>query len=250
MLTTDPISPEGRKISIRLPRPVSIGVATGVLVVVTVAVRFGLPIYWRQLALNEIQRLHGSTQTTRGGPSWLRKLIGDERMKVFDDVDTISVHGTQLTDASLKTIVSLHEVKSIDLSDSQITDEGLSHVQTLTNLTNVGLVGTRITGAGLIHFKAAPRLIELVLDDTELSDAGLVHLADLSSLEYIRLDRTRVTDAGLKFLSVLANLKELNLDGTPVTDRGAFEFNRNRPKLVIFRHRDGTPSKSRRELQR
>ena len=91
----DPIAVEPRRFSIRLPRPMSIFLATVLLVVVSVGLRFGIPIYRQQVAIREIEQVGGSATTVPGGPAWLRKFIGDERMKIFDQVEWVefaSVH--------------------------------------------------------------------------------------------------------------------------------------------------------------
>lgn len=68
MATTDPTTPESRRFSIRLPRPLWIGLATVVLVVVTIGLQFGVPIYRRHVAIREIERLGGKFETSKGGP--------------------------------------------------------------------------------------------------------------------------------------------------------------------------------------
>ena len=79
-------TPHESRFSIRVPRPLWIGLATGVLIVTGGALRIGLPIYREQVAIREIKRLGGQYMTSRGGPDWLRKLVGDDRMELFDKV--------------------------------------------------------------------------------------------------------------------------------------------------------------------
>ena len=55
-MATAPITPEPRRFSIRLPRPLWIGVAA-MVVVGGVGLRIGLPIYWQQAAIREIKRM-------------------------------------------------------------------------------------------------------------------------------------------------------------------------------------------------
>src|SRR5262245_8096366 len=73
-----------RRFSIRLPRPLWIGLATILLIVVAVGLHIGVPIYREQVAIREIERLGGYVQTEQGGPKWVRECIGDQRMKLFD----------------------------------------------------------------------------------------------------------------------------------------------------------------------
>ena len=71
MAATEPITPEPRRLSIRLPRPLWIGVATAVLVVTAVALQFGMPIYRRYVATREIERVGGLVTTFGSSPAWL-----------------------------------------------------------------------------------------------------------------------------------------------------------------------------------
>jgi len=77
MAASDPVTPECRRFSIRLPRPLWIGVATVVLIVAAAALHFGAPLYRQHVAVREIEQLGGQIMGTRPrGPSWLRKFVG------------------------------------------------------------------------------------------------------------------------------------------------------------------------------
>src|SRR5262245_53069861 len=99
MATTDPMTPPRR--SIRLPRPLWIGLATAALVVVGVGLRFGVPIYQQHAAIREIERLGGNLDLRPRGPKWLRNWVSDKRMKPFDVVDRVEFGGRPITDATL-----------------------------------------------------------------------------------------------------------------------------------------------------
>lgn len=87
---------EPRRFALPLPRPLWIALATVVLIVVGLGLRFGLPIYRQQVAIREIERWGGSIDRKNGGPDWLRQLIGDERIEVFDRVDKVYLKGPQV----------------------------------------------------------------------------------------------------------------------------------------------------------
>src|SRR5258708_4395822 len=83
MAAPDSITPNPRRFSIRLPRPLWIGLATAALVVIAGILRVVIPAYRQQVAIREIRRNRGEVPTERAGPEWLRDSLGDERMKVF-----------------------------------------------------------------------------------------------------------------------------------------------------------------------
>jgi hypothetical protein len=86
MSTSDPVIREPSRFSMRLPRPLWIGVAAVVLVVVAAGLQVGTPMYGQHVAICEIERLKGIVTTKKGGPAWLRRWLGDERMRMLDDV--------------------------------------------------------------------------------------------------------------------------------------------------------------------
>src|SRR5579863_6817683 len=67
---------------IRLASPLPIGVAGAILIVAWISLRCGLPIYWRQVAIREIDRV-AYFSTSPAGPAWLRAWIGDDRMRLY-----------------------------------------------------------------------------------------------------------------------------------------------------------------------
>ncbi len=193
-----PIEPANhRHFSIPLPRLLWIGLATAVLVVVAVTMKFGLPIYRQQLAIREIERLGGLVDTRPGGPQWLRDRVGDARMKLLDEVITIHLDSSQVTDAGLAYLKGLTSLQELSLSGTQVTGVGLASLKDLPGLRILWLHGSRVTDAGLAHLNGMVRLRVLWLQDTQITDAGLPHLKVLTSLEEVTLNRTKVTDEGL-----------------------------------------------------
>jgi len=114
MVASDPLPPEPRRFSIRLPRPFWLGMATVVLVVVAAGLRIGVPIYRQQAAVREIERADPKSYILRRprGPTWLRDWVGEERMEPFDDVVTLSIDTKANTDATLRQVNWLTSLES------------------------------------------------------------------------------------------------------------------------------------------
>src|SRR5258708_2393838 len=129
MATADPITPQPRRFSIRLPGPVWIGVVTFFLIVVAVGLHFGVPLYRQRAAIREFERLGAPVVTRQGGPKWLRQSLGDERMSLFDDVDAVDLCDVQVTDATLAQLAGLSRLKSLSLATNHVTDAGLAHLK-------------------------------------------------------------------------------------------------------------------------
>ena len=101
MVATDPVTPEPRRFAISLPRPLWIGLATVVLIVVAVGLHFGVPIYRQHVVIREIERVGGNVETRPRGPKWLRERVGNERMKLFENVVQVSLATRPATDFTL-----------------------------------------------------------------------------------------------------------------------------------------------------
>ena len=80
---------------------------------------------------------------------------------------------TNISDASLKEVAKLDQLKMLWLDNNLITDTGLKEVAKLEQLTHLGLAGTYVTAK------------------------GIEHLSKLKNLSLIRLSRTNVTIDGV-----------------------------------------------------
>jgi Leucine-rich repeat (LRR) protein len=109
----------------------------------------------------------------------------------------ISLRGTNVTDADLEILKQLKSLQILNLSQTAITDAGLKPIESLPNLRNL-ILPVSITDAGLVHVKGLTQLESLNLLDSQVSDAGLVHLKGLRNLKILLLNGTKVTDAGLR----------------------------------------------------
>src|SRR5436190_1089315 len=111
------VLPAPRRFSIRLPRPLWIGVAAGVLIAATIGLRVGLPICKQRAAIQEIQRLGGRVVARPRGPEWLRSRAGEERMKIICDVTEVWLSKKHATDATLTRLKGLTHLQELWLNE-------------------------------------------------------------------------------------------------------------------------------------
>jgi hypothetical protein len=76
---------------------------------------------------------------------------------------------------------------SVDFSKSKVTDADLKCLQSLGELRSLKLDDTRITDDGLLHVKDLTNLRRLTVSFTATSDEGLKHLTGLSHLEFLHV---------------------------------------------------------------
>jgi Leucine-rich repeat (LRR) protein len=233
MAATDSIIPEPRRFPIRLPRPLWLGLAAFFIIVASVVLRVGLPIYWQHVVLKEIERLGGTVVTMPGGPDWLRGRIDDDGMEPFDTVTEIEIPDSQASDATLRNMGSLARLERLRLDKTNVTDAGMVHLSGLTNLRDLWLDNTQVTDIGLSRLKGLTGLEMLAIGNTKVTDAGLVYLERLDKLEWLGLNGTEITDAGLVHLYGLTNLKRLWLINTRVTGAGIAELQRALPNISL-----------------
>ena len=202
---------EQRQFTLPLPRPLSLGLTAVVLAATVALLQVGVPIYREQVASSDLERAGGSIVTRQGGPEWLRRRIGDTRMKLFD-----------------------HVVK-VDLSVKSASDVALMRIGGLGHLEQLWLGNTRVSDRGLVHLKGLTSLKQLWLGNTQITDIGLADLRELTNLEDLSLANTQVSDAGLEYLKPMKRLQKLALGNTRVTDAGVAELQQALPGLRILR---------------
>ena len=123
-----------------------------------------------------------------------------------------------LTDADLKLLKELPQIKELDLFSTSITDVGMKELKNLKHLTNLELRYTKVTDAGLKELRELKQLRTLNLWGTQVTDAGIKELKELKQLTTLDLSCTKITDAGVTDLKRLTQLEDLCLHTTQVTD--------------------------------
>src|SRR5436190_11057360 len=73
----------------------------------------------------------------------------------------VSFFGTQVTDAGLKELKDLTQLKELSLYGPQVTDAGLKELKDLKQLTTLDLSGTQVTDVGLKELKDLKQLTTL-----------------------------------------------------------------------------------------
>jgi len=79
----------------------------------------------------------------------------------------------------------------------KVTDAGLKGVAKLKQLKGLYLEGTEITDAALKEVAKLKQLNFLALNLTQITDAGLKEVAKLKRLRFVNLEDTKVTPAGM-----------------------------------------------------
>jgi len=103
----------------------------------------------------------------------------------------------------------LEKLTRLILNDTKkVTDAGLKGVAKLTQLKGLYLEGTDITDAGLKEVAKLKQLNFLALNLTQITDAGLKEVAKLKQLRFVNLEDTKATKAGVdQLIKVLPKCK-------------------------------------------
>ncbi len=140
-------------------------------------------------------------------PAWLRNWLGDE---FFQEVTSVQFLNRPLTDHDLAPLASLDCLEELAISGAPITDAGLKYIANLKELRTLHLWETPgITDAGLAHLSSLTKLQTLALYRCSITDASLVHLQTMDNLEMLDLAKTGVMGPGLSHLDRMAKLKRL-----------------------------------------
>jgi Leucine-rich repeat (LRR) protein len=230
-----PMAPGPRRFSIRLPRPLWIGLAAGVLIVAAIGLHFGLKFYRERAAIREIERLKGTAIRAEERPDWLRGLVGNDATDLSEDVVRLDLSNSKVADGDLAWLTALPNLEILRLANTKLTDKGLIHLQTLGRLRELELGGTNVTDAGIGSLKPLKGLRRIGLEFTPVTGAGLESLSGLAELRELDLSSTPIGDEDLARLTRLPNLRQITLVGTSVTDSGIAELQRAFPKAIVMK---------------
>jgi hypothetical protein len=112
-----------------------------------------------------------------------------------------------ITDAGLKDVAKLKNLKSLDLGGTRITDLGLKDVAKLQKLEDLDLSSTKITTAGLREVAKLKNLTSLdLMHNLRINDASMKEVAKMQQLTSLTFGYTRVTNRGLDEVAKLKRL--------------------------------------------
>ena len=172
------------------------------LLAIIMGIRVGMTFRNQQAAIAEFERLGGVVSLQNGGPDWLRRIVGNNTMRIFSGVYLVNLSDTEIKDADLANLQEMTEVERLNLANVSVTDAGLAQLEGLSNLAALDLSGTNVTDAGLIHLGGLTHLRFLYLDGTQVTDTGLIQLEGLKNLRQLSVDETNVTDSGIEAIKL------------------------------------------------
>lgn len=146
----------------------------------------------------------------------------------------VNLSHTKIGDAGLKHLLGLPKLHSLSLDGSQVTNAGLPLLKECTELRGLGLSFSKVDAKGLEHLHALPALESLGLCGLDIRDADLMSLQKLTRLRDLALDLCPITDDGLAHLKPLEHLKRVGLVTTKVTLAGAKKFATVLPQCRII----------------
>lgn len=149
-------------------------------------------------------------------------IVGGSRRfsATIDEVKVLSLHGVQITDASLKEFKVFKNLELLDLSWTQVAGADLNSLWELDRLSSLNLSLTPITDAACQQIAGFRHLTDLDLSWSALTDDCLGHLRAVEKLSRLSLSHTRVTDNGMPTLAGFKTLTALDLENVILSDSG------------------------------
>jgi hypothetical protein len=192
----------------------------------------------RILQTIEAKQNWGASETwQRGGPTWLRNLIGDHAFEWFDRVVQIDLEGEAVPIDEASRLRSLRVLRLSAGSTILVAD--VAKLQRLHDLVALDLCSvclrdpeppadTDWTAENEAHssdpaFERLSKVTSLQginLYDGLISGTGLAKLSTLTNMRVLDLTDTDVDDEGLPAIGKMRKLQSLSLYSTKVTDAG------------------------------
>ncbi len=191
----NPTHPEPRSLSIRLPRPLWVGVATVALVVVAFGLGIGVPHHRKQTAIREVSAAAGRIGFRRDVPEILRDLLGEKRMQWFDSVESVSFDPDPEI-LRLRYKGAWNGPVSWSSRATKVDHSTLRHIAQFTSLKTLRLSFTNVGGSGIEAICGLAQLEDLDIDGTAVSDAQVSALSRLQHLKFLSVKDSLVTRSG------------------------------------------------------
>ena len=119
---------------------------------------------------------------------------------LIDDVEYIDLSDTTVTDADIKYIAKLKNIKTLIVNLTGVTDAGMDHVVRMTSLTELYLLGTRISDKGMATLCRLPNLRTLDIRETDVTDAACGSLGTMHRLRLLKVTKSHLTNNGVACL--------------------------------------------------
>jgi Leucine-rich repeat (LRR) protein len=144
---------------------------------------------------------------------------GLKYLSTLSRLKSLSVSDSMITDEDLAYIGKLQGLTDLTLAfNEKVTDAGLKHLDGLKNLRRLDIAFTGVKGSGLSALSRLP-LTKLHLSGSQVDDDGMQSVAGIASLETLDIGDTRISDKGVEKVRGLKNLKKLDLQLNRITDK-------------------------------
>lgn len=157
-------------------------------------------------------------------------------MRILGDcygLTLLDLSGTGCTSRVLRSLTSVHELKTVKLMGNPgIDDSGIEFLK-FTRLNFLFLSGTSISDQGLAAYRIWEQsdLRYLELRDTAISGKDWLARTDSDKLIYLDLSNTNLDDRTLNELPRLENLRFLRIQNTDITDKSVWTLLSRLPSL-------------------
>lgn len=140
-----------------------------------------------------------------------------------------------ITDAALRELSELRELKGLDLRGTHVSDDGIALLSSMPKLSWIQLDGTQVSGSGLSALRSLPKLSIVELNGCKLQPEDFKHLAACRHLISLGLRNTPITDADLVRLEQRTQLGILRLTDTGLSNAAVNRFQASHPACKIER---------------
>lgn len=178
-----------------------------------------LPPGKRRIAARPVELFDGLFADRRAKREMTRDW--DDAVALLSDkqLTAINAHG-QATDETVEMLSRLPNLTTLHLGGSKaLTDAGIRHLARMPQLRHLDLSGTQVTDRGLEVLRHLPSLELINLGGTRITDAGAVELAHCTGIRRVDLGWTRTGDGAIRALAGKASLRHFST-GVEVTDAG------------------------------
>ena len=120
---------------------------------------------WRQKEAIDVVRSAGGLvkfSASSSVPAWLENLGGGD---FFSDVDSVFVNATDFGDDEAACLESLTSLDTLSLYGTQVTDAGLEHLKELPELGWLSVEHTQVTAQGIQSFRQALPDCEICIEE-------------------------------------------------------------------------------------